>query len=111
MSGTVAILTTISGAGIVTEPLLSWVISGPVVSIAYLYRSDLHQWIRSFKDRILLREWGLERRRPVLEDIMRSPSCRIRKFFPEHDKTNQIIEKLACLRQMTGEAMGERNAR
>jgi hypothetical protein len=45
--GTVAILTAISGAGIITEPLLSRVISGLVVSMAYLYRSDLHHRIRS----------------------------------------------------------------
>ncbi len=47
--GTVAILTASSGAGIMTEPLLSRVISGLVVSMAYLYRSDLHHWIRSLQ--------------------------------------------------------------
>ena len=45
--GTVAILTVISGAGIMTEPLLSRTISGLVVSMTYLYPFELQHWIRS----------------------------------------------------------------
>jgi hypothetical protein len=53
--GTVAILTVISGAGTMREPLLlSRTISGLVVSMAYLYPFKLHRWISPF--RILLRE-------------------------------------------------------
>ena len=53
--GTVAILTIISGTGIMREPLLlSRTISGLVVSIAYLYPFKLHCWTGPF--RILLRK-------------------------------------------------------
>jgi hypothetical protein len=49
--GSIAILTVISGAGVLREPLfLSRTISGLVVSMAYLYSSELHFRTRPFRN-------------------------------------------------------------
>ena len=52
----VAILTAISGAGIMPEPLLARTISGLVVSMAYIYPFELHHRLKETllpRDRIL----------------------------------------------------------
>ena len=71
--GTVAILTVISGAGIMRGPLLlSRTISGLVVSMAYLYPFKLHRWIRPF--RILLRKRDKTEESPNLPAMASPPS-------------------------------------